>query len=117
MPRGIPKNKANGMSKMDCMRRALAELGADAQNQDIQKFLKSQLSLDMDVKMISGYKTYLKKARKSAAIRKPGIPAAAAPLVPSIADGITLDDIRAVKQVVNKIGADKVRSLAAALGD
>jgi hypothetical protein len=113
MPRGIPKNKANGMSKMDCMRRALAEMGGEAQNQDIQKFLKSQFSLDMDVKMISGYKTYLKAASKSAAIRKPGIPAAA----PVVADGITLDDIRAVKQVVNKIGADKVRSLAAALGD
>jgi hypothetical protein len=101
------------MSKMDCMRRALAELGGDAENQDIRKFLKSQLSLDMDLKMISGYKTYLKAANKSAAIRKPGIPAAA----PVVVDGITLDDIRAVKQVVNKIGADKVRNLAAALGD
>ena len=113
MPRGIPKNKANGMSKMDGMRRALAELGGDAENQDIRKFLKSQLSLDMDLKMISGYKTYLKAANKSAAIRKPGIPAAA----PVVVDGITLDDIRAVRQVVNKIGADKVRNLAAALGD
>src|SRR6266481_4171441 len=114
MPRGIPKNKANGMSKMDCMRRALAELGGAAENQDIQKFLKSRFSLDMDVKMISGYKTYLKAASKSAAIRKPGRPATAAPVV---ADGITLDDIRVVKEVVNKIGADKVRSLAAVLGE
>jgi hypothetical protein len=113
MPRGIPKNKANGMSKMDCMRRALAELGADAQNLDIQKLLKSQFSLDMDVKMISNYKTHLKAASKRAAIRKTGIPAAAA----VVADGITLDDIRAVNEVVNKIGADKVRSLAAVLGE
>jgi hypothetical protein len=101
------------MSKMEAMRRALAELGGDAQNQDIHKFLKSQFSLDMDVKMISGYKTYLKKASKSAAgIRKPGRPA-----VPVVADGITLDDIRVVKEVVNNIGADKVRQLAAVLGD
>ena len=113
MPRGIPKNKANGMSKMDGMRRALAELGGDAQNQDIHKFLKSQLSIDMDLKMISGYKTYLKAASKSAAVRKPAAPAA----VPVVADGITLADVRAVKEVVNKIGADKVRSLAAVLGD
>ncbi|SRR5260370_38946148 len=113
MPRGIPKNKANGMSKMDGMRRALAELGGDAENQDIHKFLKSQLSIDMDLKMISGYKTYLKAAGKSAAIRKPGRPAAAA----VVADGITLADVRAVKEVVNKIGADKVRSLAAVLGE
>jgi hypothetical protein len=113
MPRGIPKNKANGMSKMDAMRRALAELGGDAQNQDIQKFLKSHFSLDMDVKMISNYKTHLKAASKSAAIRKPGAPAAA----PSVADGITLDDIRVVKEVVNKIGADKVRNLATVLGE
>jgi hypothetical protein len=113
MPRGIPKNKANGMSKMDAMRRALAELGSDAQNQEIQKFLKSQLSLDMDVKMISNYKTHLKAASKSAAIRKPGSHAAAS----STGDGITLADVRAVKEVVNKIGADKVRSLAAVLGE
>jgi hypothetical protein len=112
MPRGIPKNKANGMSKMDGMRHALAELGSDAPNQDIQKFLKSQLSIDMDLKMISGYKTYL-KARKSAALRKPASPVAAA----VVADGITLADVRAVKEVVNKIGADKVRSLAAVLGE
>jgi hypothetical protein len=53
-------------------------------------------------------------ASKSAAgIRKPGRPAA----VPVVADGITLDDIRVVKEVVNKIGADKVRQLAAVLGD
>jgi hypothetical protein len=104
MPRGIPKNKANGMSKMDGMRRALAELGGDAENQDIRKFLKSQLGINMDTKMISNYKTHLKAASKSAAIRKPGI-SAAAPVVPSVADGITLADVRAVRQ------------LAAALGD
>jgi hypothetical protein len=113
MPRGIPKNKVNGMSKMAAMRRALAELGGDAQNQDIHKFLKSQLSINMDLKMISNYKTHLKAASKSAAIRKPGTPAAA----PLAADGITLADIRVVKEVVNKIGADKVRSLATVLGE
>jgi len=113
MPRGIPKNKANGMSKMDAMRRALAELGGDAQNQDIDRFLKSQLSINMDLKMISNYKTHLKAASKRAAIRKPGRPAS----VPLVAEGITLDDVRVVKEVVNKIGVDKVRSLAAVLGE
>ena len=113
MPRGIPKHKANGMSKMEGMRRALAKFGYDAAPTEIQNFLETEFGIDMDTKMISSYKTSLKGAGKSAAIRKPGRPAAA----PLAADGIALDDIRQVKEVLDRVGAEKVRQLAAVLGE
>ena len=65
----------------------------------------------MDRIAISSYKSALKTASKSATIRKVGRPAAA-----TIANGITLDDIRAVKEVLDKVGAEKVRQLANVLG-
>lgn len=179
MPRGIPKNK-EGISKMEGVRRALAELGGDADNRDIEKFLKSEFGIDMDLKMLSSYKTKLKAAGKSAVIRKPAEAALApatiskmegvrraltelgkdaankelqeflksrfgiemetqnisnyksslkaagksaiirqpveAAVEPMATGGISLDDIRAVKELLDKVGAEKVRQLAEVLG-
>jgi hypothetical protein len=115
MPRGIPRNRANGgkLTKMEGVRRALAELGGyDASPKDIQSFLKSRFGINMDTAMISNYKSALKGASKSSMIRKPvGRPAGS-----TSARDITLDDVRVVKDVVDKLGADKVRQLAAVLG-
>jgi hypothetical protein len=113
MPRGMPKNRANGaISKMEGVRRALAELGKEAAPKEIHEFLKSKFGITMDPAMISNYKSSLKSAGKTAMSRKPGRPASTV----STTGGITLDDVRAVKEVVDKIGADKVRQLAEVLG-
>ncbi len=114
MPRSIPKNRANGatITKMEGVRRALAELGKEAAPKQIQDFLKSKFGINMEPSMISNYKSSLKSAGKTAISRKPGKPAA----TPSATGGITLEDVRAVKDVVDKIGADKVRQLADVLG-
>ena len=100
------------ISKMEGVRRALTELGKDAANMDIEKFLKSEFGIDMDTKMISNYKTHLKAASKSAVTRKPAEAAAA----PMATEGISLDDIRAVKELLDKVGSEKVRQLAEVLG-
>jgi hypothetical protein len=108
MPRGVPKNK-EGLNKMEGMRRAMAELGNEASPKDLQKFLKGQLGIAMPTSLISNYKSTIKSAGRSAMIRKPGAAKAAR-------DGISVDDIRAVKEVLDKLGADKVRELTAVLG-
>jgi hypothetical protein len=108
MPRGIPKNK-EGISKMEGMRRAMAELGNDAAPMELQKFLKDELGIAMPTSLISNYKSTIKSSGRSALIRKPG---AAKPR----ADGITVEDIRTVKEVIDKLGAEKVRELADVLG-
>jgi hypothetical protein len=114
MPRGIPKHKPS-VNKMDGMRRALAELGNEVANKEIQSFLKSRFGIDMDLPMISNYKSSLKSAGKSAIIRKPEPVLAKTTEVGG--SGITLDDIRIVKDAIDKLGADKVRQLTDVLGE
>jgi hypothetical protein len=75
MPRGVPKKTqtdGKGISKMEAVRRALAELDQDAQPSDIQALVKSKFGIEMERTMISNYKTSLKSASKGAVIRKPG---------------------------------------------
>ena len=122
MPRGIPRNRANGgITKMEGVRRAIAALGGyDASPKDLQRYLKSEFGINMDTSMISNYKSALKGASKSSMIRRPvGRPATAAMAVTApasvSASDISLADVRAVKEVVDKVGADKVRKLAEVL--
>jgi hypothetical protein len=114
MPRGIPKHREDGanISKMEGVRRALRALGRDAAPKDIQEYLRNEFAIDMDTTMISNYKSSLKSSGKSAIIRKPGVRMSIA----RPAGGITVEDIRAVKAVVQKLGASKVRQLADVLG-
>jgi hypothetical protein len=114
MPRGIPKN-SEGISKMEGVRRALAHLGNDAMPLGIQKYLKSEFGIDMDAGAISNYKSAIKTAGKSAVIRRSAT--ASVPSTPAEGEtgGITLDEIRAVKAVVDKFGAEKVLKLAGVL--
>ena len=132
MPRGRPKkqpeaqDQANGaartragrINKMQCVRDALDEMGNDAQPKDIQGFLKRRFGLDMDTKFISTYKgTILKEAaRKSGVTRRPAaVAASSAPKVARGNGGISVEDIRTVKGLVDRLGADGVRELAEVL--
>jgi hypothetical protein len=117
MARGVPKKTQTddkGITKMEAVRRALAELGQDAQPSDIQSYVKSKFGIDMEKTMISSYKTSLKAAGKSALTRKPKSQGARATSTRTTG-GISLDDIRAVKELADRIGADKVRELAEVL--
>jgi hypothetical protein len=139
MPRGIPKTKqaktdqqgakpdtpANGITKWKAVQRALAKLGKKAQPSDIRQFVLAEFKLDLPHSLISNYKhTILKKkrARRGAKAGRGGLvhkgqaPAPAGPANGTSAPEITLEDIRAVKALADKIGADKVRALAGVLG-
>jgi hypothetical protein len=103
---------------MEGVRRAIAALGGyDASPKDLQRYLKSEFGINMDTSMISNYKSALKGASKSSMIRRSvGRPTTAvATAVTASASDISLADVRAVKEVVDKVGADKVRKLAEAL--
>jgi hypothetical protein len=105
----------NGLNKMDAMRKALADLGYEARPLELQKHLKAKYATDMDTKTISSYKSTLSKqaAAQSAVTRKPAASAAVAPAANS---GITVEDIKAVKELAERLGADKVKELAEVLG-
>jgi hypothetical protein len=138
MPRGIPnkkqepadgaaksmgRKKGNGVNKMQCVREALAELGNEAQPKDIQDLLKRKFGLDMNTKFISTYKSSILReaAKKGGAAPKASSPAAAPPKtslkVAGTNGGISVEDIRAVKGLVDKIGAGTVKELADVLSE
>jgi hypothetical protein len=129
MPRGRPKKDAPGnvaapmwagrTNKMECVRQALTQLGDDAKPKELQGFLKKTFHLDMDTKMLSTYKGMILKdaARKSAIMRPLAAGTRATPPARAVAvnGGISVDDIRAVKELVDKIGRDSLRALAEVL--
>ncbi len=145
MPRGIPNKKqepaagtgapadgaakpagrkrGKGVNKMQRVREALAELGNDAQPKDIQDLLKRKFGLDMNTKFISTYKGSILReaAKKGGGARQqtataPAL-AKASPKVSATNGTITVEDIRAVKGLVDKIGAGAVKELADVLSE
>ena len=109
MPRGIPKNRENGkaISKMEAVRRTLADLGPDAKPADIQKHVKDKFGIGMEMNMVSNYKSHLRTTTKKTT-RGHVAPTKTAP-------GITLQDVQVVKELVGKLGVDQVRELAQVL--
>jgi hypothetical protein len=112
MPRGVPKNRESSITKMDAVRQALNELGRNAMPRDIQKHIREKHGVHMEPAMISNYKSSLKGGNKSALLRR----SAARPRAAVSGGGFSMRDIEAVKQVMDKIGADKVQQLAQVLG-
>jgi hypothetical protein len=123
-----PQGKVNQMA---AMRRALAELGNDAAVPRLQAFLKDNLGTEMSAKRIASYrgKILRKAAKKPAAptseankevmaTRSPAeqnrVAATPAP-APTAAvhgtGGIGLDDILTAKALVERVGAEQLRSL------
>lgn len=128
MPKGYPKAKAsqtataNGqtISKMEAMRQVLDAYGTKIKPLEIKDHLKKQFSIDMDTKVISSYKTSIlskKKGKKGKKVRgSQATTPQTSPAAPvSRSGGITLDDIRAVKELADRLGADKLRQLAEVL--
>jgi hypothetical protein len=101
------------ISKMEAVRQSLSELGADAKPLEIKDHLKSRFGITMEPNMISNYKSMIKSGgSKSSLIRRPrGRPASAG----AAGGGFSIEDIQAVKEVADRIGADKVMKLAAVL--
>src|ERR1700730_6569481 len=108
-----PKNTT--ISKMEAVRQAITTLGKDAPLLDVIKFIKQNFNVEMSRAMAYTYKSAaIKQVAGKRRGRKPGRKAA------PIANGrkaiaITLEDIQAVKALTDRIGAEKVRQLAAVL--
>jgi hypothetical protein len=114
-----PKARANGregvrVNKMDLVRKALKRLGNDAKPKRIQGYLKKRYGLEMSNDMISTYKgNILKKAAGESRIIPQPEAAAPRPAKEPASNGgdIRIEEVRAVKELADKIGAEKVRAL------
>jgi hypothetical protein len=109
---GNGQTSGGRVNKMACVRQALHSLGNDARPKDIQDFLQREFQLHMDTKMISTYKgSILKAASRSRLMRAPAARARAAAAAPNRGGDITVEDIRAVKELGDRIGVEKVRAI------
>jgi hypothetical protein len=114
-----PEAEANGqeggrrVNKMDLVRKALKRLGNDTKPKRIQAYLKKRYGLEISADMISNYKgSILKKAVGESRL----IPQSEAEAPPpakeqAVSGGLSIEEVRAVKELADKIGAGKVREL------
>lgn len=114
-----PKRSEGGVNKMEAVRQIIARHGKDTKPGQIVELAKSEHGAVLSYDMASTYKSaVLRKAgggKKRG--RKPGWKpsAVASSQNGSQLAGISLEDIRAVKTLADKLGADKVRQLAEVL--
>jgi hypothetical protein len=113
------------ISKIDAVRKALEELGKKAKPGAIQEFVKEKFGLEMSMSHVSNCKTHLrKKKRKKAAaavdVESASAPTAVAPVkaasAPARGGSVSMGDIAAVKELVGRVGEDKLKSLIGLLG-
>jgi hypothetical protein len=125
---------AEKVSKVDAVGQALAERGKDASREQIQSFVKDRYGYTMSLDHISNCKAALAKraakgkkaAKKQAATPKATQPAAApaaarpAPAAARVGNGkapaIPLEDILAVRALVDRLGVAPLKTLIDALG-
>jgi hypothetical protein len=110
---------AEKLTKMEAMRRALADLGRDAKPAQLRGWVKEKFGIAMSADHVSTYKgTILRKKsgkRKAAAVTQPSAATNEEPRVRRApaprGNGISLDDIAAVKGLVGPVGADGLKEL------
>lgn len=118
----MPKGKrAGGVNKMGAVREVIAKHGQDVTPVEIVKFAKEEHGAELSADVASKYKSAVlkelrrngrKQGKKSKSGRKPAIMVGGAS---GAGGGISLDDISAVKKLVDQLGAEKVGQLAQVL--
>jgi hypothetical protein len=119
-------NGSGPKDKMEGVRMALRAKGRKAKPREIQEWLKTTHNMEIPTSLISNYKNViLKKGFRGRGGRPPKVQAvglavpvavAVAPVIRSRRIDISLDDVRKVKNLTDRIGARKVKELALMVG-
>ena len=112
-------HRPGGLTKMEGVRRALAELGPDAKPLAIKGYLRSRFRLDISADVASNYKKLLAKRARSAKQPPAAVPppATVVRLTPTATvakpsgDAIRLEDLQALKGLMGRVGSDHLRTL------
>jgi hypothetical protein len=115
------QEQGNGAAptKTGAVEQALDALGRKAKPRAIRNWILDNLHMDVTTSLISNIKSTLKKRgrRKVGRPRKEDAGAPAAPVAREPREGgISVDDVKAVKELTSRIGADQVKQLAEMLG-
>ena len=123
--KSTPAAPGNKITKIEGVRRALAELGPDATPTVIQGFVKERFGIEMskDHASVSKGQIYRQAAKKAAKAKpaaakppvtkaepKPPMQLTAATASPT-EGGIKLEDIAATKVLLERVGVEKLRKL------
>jgi ribosomal protein L19E len=65
------KAQAGGINKLDAVRQAMAELGNAATRTEIQKYVKEQTGVEINLDVVSAYKSSVAKESKKSAATTP----------------------------------------------
>src|SRR5262245_6679734 len=101
------------MTKKEAVRRTLQVMGKDAKPAQMQPYIKEHFGIDMTTAHITTAKGEIlrgKAAAKKATPKQPAAkpqPAKASPAQ----NGVSLQDLQAVKELVGRVGPDTLRSL------
>jgi hypothetical protein len=105
------------MSKREAVRQVLSQSGNDTKPLDIQEQLKRRFQIKMDAGTISNYKSTI--LREGARKKKLGRPKGTSSIIPirsrATASSISIEDIKTVKELAERIGVDRLRQLAEVL--
>jgi hypothetical protein len=109
---GAAHGKAGGISNMEAVRRALAALGPKARPPEIGAYVQQHFGKVIPPNHISSYKSTLTKKA-----RRPGRPRAGANGAgrDGSSDSLSLKDLRAIKELANRIGVSRFRELVEVL--
>jgi len=116
-PAGNGQAQEKLTNKAEAIRRALAKLGNKAMPAEIQSFIKSNFGVKMTTPLISVYKSKLNKTKGKPG-RKPKAVQATAEAAPKPPEGgVTFKDLRAVKEITNRLGPARMRELVELMTD
>ena len=107
-------------NKAEAIRRALVKLGKKAKPAQIQEFIKANFDVEMTTQTISVYKSA--RIRKSGKKGQPGrkskeIGAVVETTKAAIHDGVSLRDLRTLKEIKDRLGHAGMRELVALMAD
>ena len=122
-----PAPKKAGMTKMEAVKRAMDSLGRDAKPLAIQSYVSDHFNIEMTTAHVSDCKKKLLKRapgsntltpRKKRAAPRPHAPSAH-PAPPPQADGgprrhagaVLLEDVLTTKELLDRVGAERLRTL------
>jgi hypothetical protein len=114
-PKAAAKSAGKQMSKMDAVREALRKEGDDTKPMEIKSYIKKNFNITMDPTVISSYKTSILSKERKKGGRKAGGRALIATGRAANSHHISIEDIRSVKDLADRIGIDRLRQLAEVL--
>jgi hypothetical protein len=111
-----PEASGGAASKMDAVRKALANLGFGAKPPALDDFIREKYGLVIPHNMISSYKSQLKsKPKKGGKGGRRGRPPAGNSVGKEVGGNVSLKDLQEIKTLAGRLGISKLRKLVEVL--